>query len=258
VVEKTILVKKDEGVATFTLNRPEVLNACNEPMLKELYDALHEAERDKEVRCLVLTGAGRAFCAGHDLKGYVPGSHLSDTILHLYNPVILKLRTLDKPIIASVNGVAAGAGFSLALACDLRIASERASLMAAFIRIGLIPDSGITFLLPRFVGVSKAFELAFTGEAVEAKEAERLGLVNKVVPPEELEEATKTWARKLAQAPTKALGYMKRALNRALANSLEAQLEYEAYLQELAGRTEDHKEGVEAFLAKRPPRFHGR
>ncbi|MCL6554298.1 MAG: enoyl-CoA hydratase/isomerase family protein [Firmicutes bacterium] len=256
----TVLTALEGGVLTLTLNRPEVLNALNEQLTADLHDGLRFAERTPEVRCVVLTGAGRGFCSGQDLRERTGGEAVSygDSLRRRYNPVILRMRTMEKPVIAAVNGVAAGAGCNLALAADLRIASERASFIEVFSRVGLVPDSGGTFTLPRLVGLGKALELAFTADPVDAHEALRLGLVNRVVPHDELMAHTLALATRLAQGPTRAFGLTKRAFNYALTASLEATLEYEAHLQEIAGRTADHREGVAAFLEKRQPRFEGR
>ena len=255
---ETVLTAFDGGVLTITLNRPDVLNAINEQLTTELGEALRAAERSEEVRCVVLTGAGRGFCSGQDLRDRAAGDfsyreHLRAT----YNPVILQLRTLEKPVLAAVNGVAAGAGCSLALAADLRIASERASFIELFARVGLVPDSGSTWFLPRLVGVGKAFEMTYTTDPVDAQEALRIGLVNRVVPHEELMSKTKELAARLAAGPTKAYGLTKRAIHSALGASLEQALEYEAHLQEIAGRTADHREGVTAFIEKRLPTYTG-
>jgi len=256
----TVLTALEGGVLTLTLNRPEVLNALNEQLTADLHDGLRFAERTPEVRCVVLTGAGRGFCSGQDLRERTGGEAVSygDSLRRRYSPVILRMRTMEKPVIAAVNGVAAGAGCNLALAADLRIASERASFIEVFSRVGLVPDSGGTFTLPRLVGLGKALELAFTADPVDAHEALRLGLVNRVVPHDELMAHTLALATRLAQGPTRAFGLTKRAFNYALTASLEATLEYEAHLQEIAGRTADHREGVAAFLEKRQPRFEGR
>jgi len=256
----TVLTALEGGVLTLTLNRPEVLNALNEQLTADLHVGLRFAERTPEVRCVVLTGAGRGFCSGQDLRERTGGEAVSygDSLRRRYNPVILRMRTMEKPVIAAVNGVAAGAGCNLALAADLRIASERASFIEVFSRVGLVPDSGGTFTLPRLVGLGKALELAFTADPVDAHEALRLGLVNRVVPHDELMAHTLALATRLAQGPTRAFGLTKRAFNYALTASLEATLEYEAHLQEIAGRTADHREGVAAFLEKRQPRFEGR
>lgn len=256
----TLLWEVADGIGAITLNRPDTLNAVNRQMTDELAAVLKAAAKDEAVRCLVVTGSGRGFSSGEDLKdhsGDEQGS-LGDDLRRRYNPLILRLRTLEKPVIASVNGVAAGAGMSLAMACDLRIASDRARFIQSFSKVGLVPDSGSCFFLPRLVGLGKALELAWTADGVDAHEAERIGLVNKVVPPDRLAEETRTWAARLAAGPPKAYGLIKRAMNKALTASLEEMLEYEAYLQEATGYSEDFKEGVAAFVEKRPPVFTGR
>lgn len=257
---ETVLLTLDGGVAVLTLNRPDVLNAVNDQLTDELGEALRYAGRAGEVRCLVLTGAGRGFCSGQDLRARAGVGDVSygDSLRRRYNPIILRIRTIEKPVIAAVNGVAAGAGCNLALAADLRIASERASFIEVFSRVGLIPDSGGTFTLPRLVGLGKAFELAYTADPVDAAEALRLGLVNRVVPHDDLMPAALELARRLAEGPTRGFGLTKRGFNYALSASFDAALEYEAYLQEIAGRTADHREGVAAFLEKRTARFEGR
>jgi 2-(1,2-epoxy-1,2-dihydrophenyl)acetyl-CoA isomerase len=257
---ETILYQLDEGVLTITLNRPEVLNASNRQMTTDLQDALKKAERDSAVRCIVLTGAGRAFTSGEDLKARQAegATGFTSTLRDRYIPIILKMRNIEKPVIGSINGVAAGAGCSIALACDLRIASDKASFIEVFVRIGLVPDAGSSFFLPRLVGLSKALEMSFTGDTLGAEEAYRLGLVNRVVPAEELEGATRELALRLAKGPTKAIGLAKRAMNRSLSMPLEESLEYEVFAQETAGNTEDHREGLAAFLEKRTPNYQGR
>jgi 2-(1,2-epoxy-1,2-dihydrophenyl)acetyl-CoA isomerase len=258
----TILYSVKDGVCTITLNRPEVYNALNEQMKKELNDALKEAEKDPIVRCIVLRGAGdKSFCSGQDLKEHASGRvrrSLRESLEKSYNPMIRRMRSMEKPIIGMINGVAAGAGLSIALACDLRIMADTAKLIEVFVRIGLVPDSGSHWFLPRLVGMAKAFEYAALGDDISAAEAERVGLVNKVVPAAELEKATMEIAAKLATAPTKAIGLIKRTLNKALSSDLDSLLDYEAYVQEIASLTEDHQEGVHAFLEKRPARFKGR
>jgi len=257
---ETILYTQDEGVVTIALNRPDVLNAFNSVMGHELLDALKKAERDPEVRCVVLTGAGRAFSSGEDLKArQAEGiTKFGPTLRDRYNPIVLRIRNMDKPVLGSINGVAAGAGCSLALACDMRIASEKARFIEVFVRVGLVPDSGSSFFLPRLVGLGKALEMAFLGDEVGAEEALRLGLVNRVVPADELEAATRELALRLAKGPTKAIGLAKRAMNRALTMDLEELMEYEAYGQEIAGASADYQEGVAAFSEKRQANFSGK
>jgi len=254
----TIIIERSDGVMTITLNRPDVLNAVNDLMAHELRDALRAAARDAAVRCLVLTGAGRGFCSGQDLRDRAAGDlsyreHLRAT----FNPVVTQIHTLERPVLAAVNGVAAGAGCSLALAADLRLASDRASFIELFARIGLVPDSGSTWFLPRLVGLGKALEMTYTTDPVDAQEALRIGLVNRVVPHEELMGKTMELATRLAAGPTKAYGLTKRAIHYALGASLEQALEYEAHLQEVAGHSADHREGVAAFIEKRSPRYTG-
>jgi len=259
VAYETILYEKQNGVAKITLNRPQSLNAFTPQMNAELQNALKEGDGDDAVRCFLITGAGRAFCAGQDLKGRTPeqkGS-LGASLREKYNPIILRMRRTEKIVLAAVNGVAAGAGCNLALACDLRIASEEAKFIEAFVLVGLAPDCGGSFFLPRLVGLSKAMELLLLGEPVDAQEALRIGLVAKVFPSAELSKAAQEIAERLAQGP-RSVGLIKRAVNRALLPGLEAQLEYEAYLQEIAGRSADFDEGVRAFLEKRQPVFTGK
>ena len=256
---ETLLAETQDGVRALTLNRPDVLNAVNAQMGRELLQALRDAERAAEVRCVLLAASGRGFCAGADLREQVPGrTSLGDLLRERYNAIVLRMRTMEKPVIAAINGVAAGAGCNLALAADLRVASERATFIEVFSRVGLIPDSGGTWLLPRLVGMGRALEMMFFADPMDALTAERLGLVNRVVPHDDLMAQTKEWAARLAAGPTRAYGLIKRGVNRALALDLEGALEYEAHLQEVAGRTEDHREGVAAFLAKRTPQYMGR
>ena len=256
---ETLLAETQDGVRALTLNRPDVLNAINAQMGADLLQALRDAERAAEVRCVLLAASGRGFCAGADLREQVPGrTSLGDLLRERYNAIVLRMRMMEKPVIAAINGVAAGAGCNLALAADLRVASERATFIEVFSRVGLIPDSGGTWLLPRLVGMGRALEMMFFADPMDALTAERLGLVNRVVPHDELMAQTKEWAARLAAGPTRAYGLIKRGVNRALALDLEGALEYEAHLQEVAGRTEDHLEGVAAFLAKRTPQYMGR
>lgn len=255
----TLLWTADGGVLTITLNRPKSHNSINEAMKEELSAALREASHDPGVRCIVLRGAGeKAFCSGQDLKEHRPaGMSLRESLERSYNPLIRRMREMEKPIIGMINGVAAGAGCSIALACDMRIMSSDATLIEAFARIGLVPDSGSHWFLPRLVGMARAFEYAATGREIPAGEAERVGLVNRVAPADRLEAVTMDLALALAAGPTRAIGLIKRTLNRALVTDLTALLEYEAAIQEIASATDDHREGVAAFLEKRKPAFIG-
>jgi 2-(1,2-epoxy-1,2-dihydrophenyl)acetyl-CoA isomerase len=259
--DQTVLlgVDAEAGVATITLNRPDALNSLTVPMKQELLRVLRAAERDGAVRAVILTGAGRAFCAGQDLRERLqPGAApLGVELRERYNPIIAAMRSMPKPIVGAINGVAAGAGASLAMACDLRIASEAASFALAFGRVGLVPDSGATWFLPRLVGEAKAAEIALLGDPVLAAEAVRLGLVSKVVTADELATEARAVAARLAAGAPRAIALTKRALATTWARDLDAALEYEAHLQDLAGRTADHAEGMAAFLEKRPPRFSG-
>lgn len=258
-----IVIEDDGPVRTITLNRPDVLNALNDALLRSLTEAVRDAEKADAVRCLIITGAGRAFSSGQDLAEvrdrYARGQAIDfgPHLRNLYNPLILGIRQIEKPVIGAINGVAAGAGCSLALACDVRVAAESASFIEAFINVGLVPDSAATFMLPRLVGISRALELAFTGRRVKADEALRIGLVNEVAPDDRLGDSASKLARKLAALPTRALGLTKRAINAGWNADLETQLEHEATLQAIAGKTHDHREGVAAFLEKRPPQFRG-
>lgn len=247
------------GVATLTLNRPDALNAFDRSMKESLLAALKSAERDSAVRVVVLTGAGRAFSAGQDLKErQQPGAaDLADELRARYNPLVVQMRRMEKPIIGAINGVAAGAGCSIALACDLRLASDRAQFIEVFGRVGLVPDTGSTWFLPRLVGYARAAEMILTTDPVDAETALRWGLVNRVVPADLLMEETAALAARLAAGAPRALALAKRALNRAFDSSLEDALEYEAQLQGIAGRTRDHSEGVAAFVEKRPAEFTG-
>lgn len=248
-----------DGVATVTLDRPDALNALTVAMKGELLGALRGLARDMAVRAVILTGSGRAFCAGQDLRDRLEpdAAPLEVELRERYNPIIRALRELPQPVIAAINGVAAGAGASISFACDLRIAAESASFVLAFGRIGLVPDSGATWLLPRLVGGARAAELALLGERLSAADAERWGLVSRVVPDEALIDEARSIALQLAGMAPRALALTKRALRRAEEASLEETLEYEAMLQGIAGRTRDHGEGVAAFVEKRPPRFTG-
>lgn len=244
------------GVATITLNRPDKLNSFNDKMHKEFIDALKKAERDPAARCVVITGEGRGFCAGQDLSSIGSGP-ISDIVRKYYNVWVTKIRTMEKPVLAAVNGVAAGAGCSLALACDLVIASEKASFLQAFVKVGLVPDSGASYMLPRLIGYHKAMELALFGDRVSAQQAYELGLCNRVVSEESFAATVAEWAARLAKGP-RSMGWIKRQFARGMEQSLEEILELEAFDQDAAARTEDAREAIQAFLEKREPNFTGR
>jgi 2-(1,2-epoxy-1,2-dihydrophenyl)acetyl-CoA isomerase len=252
-------VERDGAVATITLDRPEALNALTVPLKDELVATFVEVAADVTVRAVVLTGAGRAFCAGQDLRERMEPDALplADEIRMRYNPLIRAMRALPKPIVAAVNGIAAGAGASLAFACDIRLAADTASFLLAFGRVGLIPDSGATWLLPRLVGGAKAAELALTSEPLSAVDAERFGLVARVVPAADLLPEAQALGARLAAAAPLALAFAKQALDRGWEASFEEQLETEAVLQGRAGATSDHAEGLAAFIERRTPLFRG-
>jgi 2-(1,2-epoxy-1,2-dihydrophenyl)acetyl-CoA isomerase len=246
------------GVRTLTLDRPEALNALDRELKEVLLAALRGAARDAQVRAVVLTGAGRAFCAGQDLKERIEGSpSLAEELRERYIPLVLAMRRLEKPIIAAVNGVAAGAGMSLALACDLRVMAEGATLVAAFGRIGLVPDSGMSWFLPRLVGPARAAEILMLSEPIDAARAERIGLADRVVPAGAAVAEAQALAARLAAGAPLAQALTRRALAYAQEHDLEATLEFETQLQDAAGRSADHAEGLRAFAEKRPPRFTG-
>ncbi|MBA3649417.1 MAG: enoyl-CoA hydratase/isomerase family protein [Chitinophagales bacterium] len=256
---KYLLFNISNKIATITLNRPEVYNACNDVITYELQDALKECEKNKEVRVAVLTGAGKAFCSGQDLKEATanPDRTFSESIHERYNPIIRAIRNMPKPVICRLNGVAAGAGCSIVLACDMIIASEEASLIEIFVNIGLVPDSGSSYFLPRLIGYQKAFEVAAMGTKMTAVEGLQLGIINKVVKAEELDTAIDFYTNYFANAPTKAIGLMKKMMNKAMHSDLNTMLDYEAYCQDIAASTFDNKEGVAAFMEKRKPQFKG-
>lgn len=258
-----VLFERADGVAELTLNRPERLNAFTEAMHRELAAHLDRIEADPGVRAVLLTGAGRGFCAGQDLGDRMMGEgdappDLGDTLERLYNPLVRRIRALDRPVVCAVNGVAAGAGANIALACDIVLAARSAVFIQAFCRIGLVPDSGGTWFLPRLVGEARARALALLGEKVSAEQAEAWGMIWRAVDDERLLDEARGLARQLASGPTRGLGSIKRALAASWANDLDAQLDLERDLQREAGRTADYREGVRAFMEKRPPRFEGR
>jgi 2-(1,2-epoxy-1,2-dihydrophenyl)acetyl-CoA isomerase len=259
----SVLVSLEAGVLTLTLNRPEKLNAFNPEMHQALRDALQRAAEESEVRAVLLTGAGRGFCAGQDLaeRDVSPGAAPIDLAVSLgsdYNPLVRRLRELPKPIVCAVNGVAAGAGANIALACDIVLAARSARFVQAFSRIGLIPDSGGTYFLPRLVGTARAMALALLAESVGAEQAEQWGLIWKAVDDKRLVGEATALARRLASGPTKGYGLLKKAMNASSGNSLDAQLGLERDLQREAGLSDDYREGVRAFKEKREPKFHGK
>ncbi len=250
----------ESSVATIVLNRPDVYNALNDGITFELQDALRQVAKDDTVRVVVLTGAGKAFCSGQDLKESSGAGKRSfmESLHTRYNPIIRAMRKLEKPIIGRLNGVAAGAGCSIALACDMIIASEEATLIEVFINIGLVPDSGSSFFLPRQVGRAKAFELCTMGNRVSARDAVTMGLINRAVPAEQLDEVVSEYTRYFSNAPTRSIGLIKKMLNKSFHSTLDEMLDYEAYCQEIAGSSDDYREGVAAFLEKRKPVFRGK
>ncbi|GGA41614.1 2-(1,2-epoxy-1,2-dihydrophenyl)acetyl-CoA isomerase [Kroppenstedtia guangzhouensis] len=258
---ETILYETRGGVATITFNRPKAFNAFNMKMHEEAIQAMDQAVTDQEVRCIVLKGSGKGFSSGADLsvsREFGEEADYGKILQETYNLLLMRMVEADKPIVAALQGPAFGAGLSVALACDFRIAADNASLSMAFVNIGLVPDAGATFFLPRIVGYSRALELAMTGRKLGAEEAYTMGLVNRVVPAEELDTAVEEYARRLAQAPTGALAGMKRNFLKSFENDLPTLLEAEAREQTVCGRSADHREGVAAFFEKRVPKFKGR
>lgn len=258
--ETTVLVTRAEGYRTLALNRPERLNAFTGEMNRELMAALQEAEADPNCRALLLTGTGRGFCAGQDLEGiFVEGETpaLGRTLETFYNPLLRKLRDIPMPVICAVNGVAAGAGANFALACDIVLAARSASFIQAFVKIGLVPDCGGTYFLPRLAGTQRAMALAMTGDRLSAADAERMGLVWKVVDDGQLMPEATRLAASLAAGPTRSLGLIKQAIYASSGNTLAAQLDLERNLQREIGKGADYREGVSAFLEKREPAFKG-
>ncbi|EMH4162254.1 2-(1,2-epoxy-1,2-dihydrophenyl)acetyl-CoA isomerase [Pluralibacter gergoviae] len=262
-MDALILSHVGDGVMTLTLNRPERLNSFNDEMHKQLAACLTQAERDDAVRCLLITGAGRGFCAGQDLNDRTvdpsgPPPDLGHSVETFYNPLVKRLAKLPKPVICAVNGVAAGAGATLALGCDIVIAARSASFVMAFSRLGLVPDCGGTWLLPRLAGRARAMALALLGDKLSAGEAQAWGMIWQVVDDEQLGDAAGQMARHFASQPTFGLGLIKQAINAAETNTLDIQLDLERDYQRLAGRSDDYREGVSAFLAKRQPQFTGK
>jgi 2-(1,2-epoxy-1,2-dihydrophenyl)acetyl-CoA isomerase len=256
----SIELKIENNIAYITLNRPEVFNSFNREMALNLQQVFDDCETNPEVRAIVLTGNGKAFCAGQDLKEVTspelnPG--FKKILEEHYNPIITRIRSIKKPIIAAVNGVAAGAGANIALACDIVVAHEKVSFIQAFSLIGLIPDSAGTFFLPRLIGFQKALALAMLGDKISAEDAEKMGMIYKVTALDDFEKEVGKLAFKLAQMPTLALGKIKEAFNQSLTNNLEQQLALESKLQIEAAQTEDYEEGVAAFIEKRQPKFKG-
>ncbi len=252
----------EAGLATLTLNRPRVINSINKVMAKEIQAALAQATTDENVRALLLTAEGDGFCAGQDLKEVlpkegVPLADLGDTVSDSYSPIILAIRNMEKPVICAVNGVAAGAGANIALACDIVIASEKAEFVQSFAQIGLVPDSGGTFFLPRLVGLPRATAMTMLGEKLTARKAEEMGLIYKAWPHPKFRNEANKLAAKLATRPTRGLGLTKKALNQSMDNDLETQLALEGEYQTELGKTYDYNEGVAAFLEKRDPKYRG-
>lgn len=254
----TLLYELDSGVLTITFNRPDRYNAFNNEMSAEFIDALKKADKDSAVRAIVITGSGKAFCSGQDLKDVAGVTRsLGESVANRYNPKAKLIQTIEKPFIAKLNGIAAGAGAGVAIACDYIIASEQASLLFAFVNIGLVLDTGSSFTLPRLVGYRKAFEYATLGNKISAVEALTQGIVNQVVSPELLDSAAAEIAQKYATSASKAIGLIKRMLHQSGSVSLEKALESEMFSQEIAGKTHDYIEGVSSFVEKRSPNFTG-
>lgn len=262
--EPTVLLKLAEGVATITLNRPDKLNAFTEDMHVELVHILDRIELDRAIRAVLITGAGRGFCAGQDLNDRRGGQDLADivdlgeTLDRLYNPLIRRIRKLERPVVCAVNGVAAGAGANLALACDIVLAARSAVFVQAFVKIGLVPDAGGSFVLPRLVGRARAMGMAMLGDQISGDQAADWGLIWQAVDDDQLAEQAQQLAQHMAKQPTRAIGLIKRAMNASAAHDLDQQLDLERDLQREAGQTEDYQEGVAAFLDRRPASFRGR
>lgn len=257
----TVLYEHDDQVAQIILNRPERRNALNAQLNEDLRTAFSHARDDDHVRAIVLSGAGKGFCAGADLSGFAQqptAEQVYESILNNYQPLMGLITTIEKPVIAAVNGVAAGAGAALALACDLLVMAEDASIMMAFSNIGLVPDAGACWFLVRQIGYSRAYQIAIEGERISAAQCLEYGLTNKVAAPDQLLPEALAWAHKLAKRPTLALGLTKHALSHAAQNDLASTIEYEARLQKQTIPSHDHLEGVKAFAERRAPEFKGR
>ena len=260
---ETVSLHKHDGAAVIALNRPNKLNAFDGQMHEELFDALNDAADDGNVRCLVLRGEGRGFSAGADLAEVIKGDDnpdgpdLGEYLRKTYSRLVVRMVEMEKPIIAALHGPVYGAGLGIALACDLRVAAESAKFSVAFVKIGLMPDAGVSFFLPRLIGLGRAMEMSMLGDGVDAAEALRYGLVNRVVPEEELEGTVAALSSRLSEMPTMALGRMKGALYASFESDLQAALEREAVGQTFCGYTKDHKEGVSAFFEKRGATFTG-
>ncbi|MBV8044902.1 2-(1,2-epoxy-1,2-dihydrophenyl)acetyl-CoA isomerase PaaG [Pluralibacter sp.] len=262
-MDALILSHVEHGVMTLTLNRPDRLNSFNDEMHHQLAECLKQAESDETIRCLLITGAGRGFCAGQDLNDRNvdpngPAPDLGMSVERFYNPLVRRLAKLPKPVIAAVNGVAAGAGATLALGCDIVIAARSVNFVMAFSKLGLVPDCGGTWLLPRVAGRARAMALALLGDKLSAEQAQQWGMIWQVVDDAQLQETASQLARHLATQPTFGLGLIKQAINAAETHTLDQQLDLERDYQRMAGRSDDYREGVSAFLAKRPPQFSGK
>ncbi|MEM7538350.1 MAG: enoyl-CoA hydratase-related protein [Chloroflexota bacterium] len=257
---KTILVAQDEGVVEITLNRPDKYNALTSDVSTEIQQVLKQVKRSGDMRCVLITGAGRGFCAGQDLnevEGHSENFSFRNHLKGSYHPMLLAIRGLEKPVIAAINGATAGAGLGLALACDIRYASDKAKFLTAFIGIGLAPDSGVSYWLPRLIGPARAAEMIFTNDRIDAMQAAQFGLVNRVFSHDSLMDESRALAKRLASGPPIGLAMGKRALNKSLGVTFEEQIDYESHLQEIAGHSADYKEGVAAFHEKRTPNFTG-
>lgn len=259
MASESIILTKEDGIGFITLNRPKVFNSFNQEMSFALQEALDDCAADETIRCIYLTGTGKAFCAGQDLQEAIDPNmpDITEIVEKHYNPIILRMRAIEKPIVCAVNGVAAGAGANIALAADVVVSIKTANFIQAFSAIGLIPDSGGTFILPRLIGWQKASALMMLADKIDAVEAERMGMIYRWFEEESFDEESKKIASKLAQMPTKGLGYTKRLLNMSYHNTLEQQLTSEGEIQTMAAATNDFNEGVAAFLEKRKPAFKG-